>query len=457
MATTADALDGIRDSRDHGPSPGQVVTTMDGTPSGPVVQHGAEVSEAAPVAPAPAPAAPATEPPPDEKTLAKMIANKRYRDDSRSAIFERRNAMSLEERQQLESLDAESASILEAQAGMPRGATVSTAPLAPREPAAPVAQTPTAPAAPMAAPVADPAAPSAQQPVASNSRSYKLSVYGQEQVVAEDQVIQAGIQALQKQHAADARMRDAATYEARVSAWANEVQRWADDKARELTSREQARPGTAGGAAPTTPGVAAVVDQATLRQAMEALENLDSAKATELMQKAINDAVTKGLAVSTPAPVQAAPSPATGGVPRLQPAASDPWSTDQRAAANRVFNSEFAHFTDAQFSAAQAAVADAMDDPSNVGKDLATIVRTVCRTTQRFMPASSTPAPMPAAPANPTQEELEGRRVLKARIPVTPPAASMRAASSAAPEVRYPSGSEYVQQLRRRSGSNSSR
>jgi hypothetical protein len=440
----ADTLDGFRNPD---PTPGPV-TTMDGTATGPVVpanQHSVEVNDGA----APAPAAPVAAPPPDEKTIAKMVANKRYRDDGRTAIFAKRDAMSLEERQTLERLDPESAAILEASAGQ-REATVSTSPLAPREPAAPIEAH-----APAPAPVAPaPAAPvqNAQAPVASNERRYKLSVYGQEQEASEDIVIAAGIQALQKQHAADARMQDAATYERSLNAYRDQLQAYADNLERRAgTAPGQTQPGTAGNPAPTPGGAAAVDKAATVRQALEALEQMDTEKAARLMLQAIE--------AGSPAP--AAPAPATpslpGGVPRLQPAASDAWGDDQRSAANAVFNGEFAHFTDAQFNAAQAAVRDAMADPANVGQNLASIVRNVCRTTQRFIAAGAAPAPTPAAPVNPTAEELARRQVLKARIPVTPPAASMRAATPAAPETRFPSNSEYVQQMRSRSGSNSSR
>lgn len=439
----ADTLQGFRTPA---PPSTQPVTTMDGTPDGQVVQHGAEISEAPAPAPTPAPAVVDTPPPPDEKTLAQMVKNKRYRDEGRSAIFEKRNAMSLEERQALESLDAESAAILEAHAGQPRDATVSSAPLAPREPAAPIEAHQQAPAAP--------AAPIAQTPVASNERRYKLSVYGREEEASEDVVIAAGIQALQKQHAADARMQDAATYERSLNAYRDQLQAYADDLQRRAgTAPGQTQPGTAGNPAPTNGGAAAVDKAATVRKALEALEQMDTEKAAELMLQAIN--------AGSPAPAPVAPTPSVpslpGGVPRLQTAAIDAWGDDQKHAANRVFNSEFAHFTDAQFNAAKAAVDEAMADPANRGQDLSAIVRNVCRTTQRFLAASPAPAPTPMAPVNPTAEELARRQVLKARIPVTPPAATMRSATSAAPEVRYPSGSEYVQQLRSRSGSNSTR
>lgn len=436
-----DTLDGIRDRNQPDPTaPAVPVTTMDGTASGPVVLHGAEVDLEG--APAPAPAAgPAAEPSEgDKKSRLQRIQERSYRGGGRDAIYERRDSMTLEERQALESLDEESAAILDAQAGQARAATISQAPLAP---------TP-GPAVP-GAPAASPAQPGAPTPVASNSKTYKLSVYGQEQEATEDAVIAAGIRALQLEGAADARMRDASTYEARLNAYATELQKYADRVAR--TAPDVAPAGPPGSAAPTSPGVAAQIDRATVRQALDAFANDDADGAAAALQKAVADAIAAGRG---PAPAPTPPMPTLGEVPRLQPAVSDPWGDDQRVGANKVFNGEFAHFTDAQFNAAKAALDDAMADPANHGVKLENLVRTVCRTTARLMPASAVPVPQPA-PANPVQGELENRRVLKARIPVTPPAATGRAQGPAPAETSFVSPSEYVQRLRHRSGSNSTR
>jgi hypothetical protein len=441
----ADTLEGVRDQRDPGPAPAgaptPAVTTLDGTPGGPPVTGPLEGNpEAAPAEPPKMTNGELEQlPEAERKTLAQKVAQRRFKDDARATIYERRDSMPLKERQELEAVDPESAAILDAQAGH------APAPVAPIQPAAPASA---------AAPA--PAAPGAPAPVATNETRYKLSVYGKEQEVGEDEIIQAGIQALQKQHAADVRMREASTYEASLNAYAAELQRYADQVAqRASTAPGQAQPGTAGSAAPTSPGVAAVVDQATVRQALEAMENLDSAKATELMQKAINDAVVAGRAAS-PAPAPATPPSTLGEVPRLQRAPADPWGEEQRVAANRVFNGEFASFTDAQFNAAKAALDEAMADPANHGVKLENLVRTVCRTTARFVPATTAPALQPA-PANPMAEQLESRRVLKARIPVTTPAISGRVPAAAPAEPRFASPSEYVQRLRQRSGSNSTR
>ncbi len=423
-------LDGFRENQPPLPA-NTPPTTLDGTPGGPVITRAPEIDhesgDQAPAAPAMTNAELEQLPEAQKRTLAQKVSERRFKDTGRAAIYERRDAMPLAERQELEQADPEAAGILEAQAGQAR------APIDPNAQAAPAAPQAPAPA-----------------PVATNGNRYKLNVYGREEEVSEDQVIQAGIQALQKQGAADQILRDATTYEASLKRWSTDLQAYADNLAR--TASTPAPAGTPG-TAPTTTGVAAKVDPATVRKALDAFANDDADAASLMLQKAVEDAV----AARTPAPVAHVPGPTapqTGEVPRLQRAASDPWSQEQRQRANTVFNSEYASFTDTQYEAAKAALADAMADPANVGQSLETLTRTVCRTTARLVPATTAPPP---PPVNPTQENLEGRRVLKARIPVTPPAASGRAPSSAAPEVRYKSPSDYVQELRRRSGSNSTR
>ena len=438
----ADRMEGIRDRNDLGPpppgAPAPTITTMDGTPTGPVVT-GTEVilESGAPAAPPPMTNAQLEAlPEAEKKTLAQKVNNKRFRDDARAGIYERRDAMSLEERQELEEADPEQAAILQTQAGHAPAPVQQPAPAAP----APVAAT-------------APAAPGAPAPVASNSNRYKLSIYGREEEVGEDEVIQAGIQALQKQHAADTRMREASTYEASLNSYADQLQAFANDLARRAsTAPGQAQPGTAGNPAPTSPGVAGVIDKATVQKAMDAFANDDAEGMAAYLQQAVTDAVAAGRA-SAPAP--AAPVPSLGEVPRLQRAPADPWGNDQRLKANEVFNGEYAHFTDAQYEAAKASLSDAMADPANHGVPLENLVRTVCRTTARLVPATAAPAPAP--PANPVQEQLDSRRVLKARIPVTTPAIAGRVPAPASTEPRFQSPSEYVQRLRQRSGSNSTR
>lgn len=433
-------LAGVRDQRDTGVPPDpRTVTTMDGTPTGPVVNGPLEGNpEAGPAAEPPAmtnaelEALPAAE----RQTLAQKVNQRRFKDDARSSIYERRDSMSLEERQALEEEDPEASAILVAQAG---GAA-----LAPEG------------AAPAPVPAQGPAAPVAQAPVASNEKRYTLSVYGQEQSASEADVIAAGIAALQKQHAADSIMREATTYEASLNQYRDQLLAWANEQARRTaTVPAQAQPGMAGNAAPTSPGVAAAVDTATVQKAVDAFANDDAAGMAKYLQQAVSDAVAAGRQPAS-APTPNVPMPQPGDIPRLQRAAADPWGADQRDAANRVFNNEFAHFTDAQFAVAKAAMDEAVADPSNHGVKLENLVRTVCRTTARSMPASVAPAPQPV-PANPLQEQLENRRVLKARIPVTTPAAMGRAPGAAPPAVTYQSPSDYVQRLRQRSGSNSTR
>ena len=399
---------------------------------------------------APAPAGPESEREKQTQSLQEKLNQHRYQDPKRAAIYAKRDEMTIEERQALAKEDAESLAILDAQAG----AEPVTTPVAP---AAPVAPAPT-PAVP-AAPTPQAAAPTAPAAIAPTSKKYKLVVDGQEREANEDEVVQAGIQTLQKQAAADTRLREAATYEARLTEWQRQLQQYADTIAR-TGNVQQAQPGTAGTPAPTTPGVAGKVDKAKVREALDALyRNGDVDGSTELLNAAIADAVAS--APRAPAPAAPAAPAAHGEVPRLPAVATDPWSDDQRQAANRVFNAEFGHLTDAQFGVAQKALDRAMADPANRGKDLVTMVRTVCVAAELLPTAAPapTPPPVPPAPAapTPTQAELDGRRVLKGRLPLTPPVGAGRAPQAAAPAPRPLTNSEYVAQLRRRSGSNSSR
>lgn len=409
-------------------------TTLDGTAEGPVITRAPEINheDGAPSAPPPMTNGELEALPEAQKrTLAQKVSERRFKDSNRAAIYERRDAMPLAERQELEEQDPEAAAILQAHAGQ--------------------GEDPNQPQAPAPAPAPAPGAPA---PVATNPNRYKLNVYGREEEVPEDQVIQAGIQALQKTLAADKILQDATTYEASLKQWERKLQEYSDNLAR--TASAPAPAGTPGTPAATTGVTAATVDPATVQQALDAFANDDAQKASQLMLKAINDAVAARItAPVAPAPGPTVPTHVTGEVPRLQRAPSDPWDREQRQRANEVFNSEFASFTDVQYEAARAAIADAMADPANYGQSLETMTRAVCRTTARLVPAT-TPTP-PPPPVNPMQENLEGRRVLKGRIPVTPPASSGRAPSATAPEVQRQSPSDYVQSLRRRSGSNSTR
>jgi hypothetical protein len=405
------------------------------------VHHALEPADAADPATTPsgAPAPDTSGKTPDQLRREKLAAHG-YKDPKRDAIYAKRNSMTVDERNDLAREDPESLAVLDAQAGYE-----STAPLAP-SPAVPVAAAP-APVAPA------PAAPSTPTPVAiaPTGKMYKLTVHGVERDAAEDEVVQAGIAALQKQSAADERLRDAATYEARLEAWRKDLQAHADRLAQDGAS-QQTQPGKAGNPATTT-GVAGQVDKAKIKQALDALyRNGDVDGSTELLNTALAEAVANARA---PAPAAPTAPAAPGEVPRLRTQPDDPWSVDQRQAANTVFNSEFGHLSDAQFNVAKAALDKAMADPRSHGKDLTAMVRSVCIAAELSAPTAPAPAPTPTAP-NATQQELNGRRELKARLPMTPPVGTVRA-PNAAPVPTYPTNSQYVAQLRQRSGSNSTR
>jgi hypothetical protein len=418
---TQEQIDAARNGENGKPVHADPNTDLDG--QGNPIHAGAEPIEGqAPVTPA----APTPEEARNaEEAMREKIASKRYKDDKRAGIYARRDAMTLEERQDLEHVDAESLAILDAQAG--------------HEPAAPASS----PAAPTPAATGTPTPAPAAVPVATTGKSYKLNVYGQEQEYSESDLVTLA----QKGLAADSRMQDAATYEARVKQWATELQGYADGLAR-TASQTQAPPGPAGTPAATT-GVAGAIDETKLQTALEHLARGETAEATRLLNGAITDAVQR-------APAGPAASPRQGEVPRFEPPApSDPWSA-QRQTANATFNSEFAHLTDPQFEAVQTRLKAKMDQPESKVRPLLDLAREAAGDLGY---KAATPPPAPQTPVQPTpiETDLTGRRILKARLPLTPPAGAGRAPTGEAPAPAYPTGSQYVELLRKRSGSNSTR
>lgn len=420
---TQEQIDAARNNVAGQPVHDQPNTDLDA--HGQPIHAGAEPIEGEPAAPAAA--APVADDPNQEAERRRKIDSKRYKDDKRSAIYERRDAMTLQERQDLETVDAESLAILDAQAG--------------HEPAAPA---PTPAATPTAAGPAPAPAPAA--PVASVGKSYRLNIYGQEQEYSESDLITLA----QKGLAADTHQRDNAEYARSLEVWRGQLQEHADGLAR-TASQQQAPPGPAGSPAPTTTGAAGAIDEATTREALDALARGETAEATRLMQKAISDAVAGAVKTAHPA-APAAPGPRQGEVPRFEPPVpADPWSA-QRQTANATFNTEFAHLTDPQFEAVQVRLKAKMGQPESKIRPLLDLAREAAQD----LGYRSAPAPAPAQPSA-TEQELAGRRVLKARLPLTPPIGGGRAPTGEAPAPAYPSNSQYVEGLRKRSGSNSTR
>ena len=360
-----------------------------------------------------------------ELTNEERVSAKLFKDDVRNAIAARRQGMTLEERQAFAKEQPEEFQASELVAGADAGSD-----------AAPEATS--APATP------------AQPAIASNQKTHKIRVYGKDVAeVSEEDVIQAGIKALQKTSAADTRMQQAATREAQLVTWEGQLQTFADNlsKGLDMEGRPINPAGGPGTTQPPAPGVAGAIDRAKLREAQAALLRGDDEASAETLAEIIQAAIAAGKPAAEPAE-----APRKIEVPARPAGIGDSWGREQQIQANAVFNDEFMDLSDAQFRLAQTQMQSLMADPANKGKPLVDLARTAGTAIRQALGASHTPA----APAVPGQQILEDRRVLKARIPVTPPAGSARAPSGQAAPPRYPTNAEHVRALQLRNGSNSS-
>lgn len=288
---------------------------------------------------------------------------------------------------------------------------------------------------------------------------FKIRVYGNEQEVSEEEVIKAGIAALQKQHAGELRLQDAATREAQLEEWEGQLRAYAENL-RKKGVQDGAQKPTGESATPQPPGTGAAAKEVAdlRRKAGEALLRGDDAQYAELTAQAdqkLQDAIVAAIAARS-----ATTNPQSseqGSVPEL-PARErrDPWSRDDRVKINQVFNTDYADLleSDATFNRTQQLMQEALEDPANLGQSPEELARRVGDSV-RTLYGKQAPRREEPAPSR-TQQTLESRRRLKQQIPLTPPAGSGRA-PAAAQTPKFPSNKDYVQQLRQRSGSNSSR
>lgn len=440
--------------------PGSQRTDDQGRPvdaAGSVIEGPTEPAEGAAAAPAaagaPAAAAPEMDAAALEQQRMEKLKERSFKDTGRDAIVTRHRQRRQEENQAFRDGNAEQAALGDAVAGVEgvtpdliaRMEAEARGEPDQREHSHSAAHAPIA-----AAPAA--AAPISSAPLASAQKAYRIRVYGQERDASEEEVVQAGIAALQKQHAADARLQDAATREAQLEEYASQLQAYADQLRTLRTSDGTQTQPTGGSATPQPPdtGAAGRVDKTKLREALSALLRGDDEVSTEI----VADVIAKATAPAANPPAR---SSEQGALP--EPPARirrESWSRDDRAKINQVFERDYGDLlaNDDAFINAKALMEARLSDsryasmtPEQLAQDVG----------ERVRRAHGVSAPAPTPQPTPVEQTLEQRRVLKAQIPITPPAGSARAPSSASPAARYPSRSEYVQTLRQRSGSNSSR
>lgn len=371
-------------------------------------------------------AAPELTPEQQEADLRQKISDKSFsKHDARAAMWAKRSEMAAAERAELVDSDAEQAQALDDIAGATQGD--------PEEIDAAAA-----------------AADDADAPLALPAEKVKIVVDGQEREVPRDEVIKAGVATLQKQAAADVRLQEAATYEARVRDWARTEHEKLQEQAAALAQRQASPP-------PPATGAQAPEDvQASVSKALELLVDGEKDEAAKLLTSVFSRSVPQA-APATPAGPADRPHGA-----EVQAAVTPPparRSREELAEANRIYSAEYADIDkdDRAYTFTQSLVQASLRDPANAFRPIGDIVREAgnkARSVFAQVPQTpAAPAAQPASEPSPGQQALEGRRTLKARIPISPTGASVRATTASQAPAGV-SNKDYIQQLQRRSGSN---
>jgi hypothetical protein len=281
-------------------------------------------------------------------------------------------------------------------------------------------------------------------PIASAAKMVKIVVDGVEREVSEDDVKNAGVAALQKLSAADARLQAAATYEAQLKEWAQ------SEEARLKAIAAAARQSPP---LPATGAQAPVDVKAAVVKSMSLLVEGQQEEAAELLTSVLSR--------------QNAPASPQAAGPGTEPNGADSQLTVQPPPvrrskveieeANRVFNEEYGDLSDAAFAFTKELALANLRDPSNSGRNVTDIVRAAGNKARvvfkNVTPPAQSDDPPPAL--TPGEQQAEVRRQLKARIPLAPTGASARAPAPPSTTPRVPTNKDYVAMLQRRAGSNS--
>lgn len=300
----------------------------------------------------------------------------------------------------------------------------------------------------MPPPEAPPSAPAGQEaPVAPQPKSVKIVVYGQEREVPEAEVLQAGVATLQKDAAADQKLSTIARREQELRSQEAALLQQAErirqglDPITGLPLRTASQPPSPGAAPPA-------IGTDVLKGVVETLYLGDTEKATKALQTLVTQ-ISERAGTANPVPADIVAS-----VEQRVLAQMDQREIARRAAAdadaaNQVFKTEFADVvSDPVKLAAAKGVRDLLlQDPEWQAKSRAEVAREVGNRV-RSLTAPVTP------PVDPAAVELQRRNSVKRTLPAAPQGGG-RAPAPVAPKV--PTNSEYIEQLRKNSGSNSAR
>lgn len=297
----------------------------------------------------------------------------------------------------------------------------------------------------------DPASPPAE------GDGVRISVYGQEVVVSEDEVRQAGIATLQKERAAEYRLQTAAQTEARLRQYHRELDEYREKLLKmEKNMRAGKSPGAQDAATATalpTSGATVTVDDAKLaesaRNAAQAIYRGDPDETAKALKALLADVAQGRTATPPPVDVKAVAEVAADVVVKRQEQRTE---EERRVAVNQTFAREFESVMKHPEAFALAKTKfDALLEADD-GRDWVELAREAGNTALYRYPELR-PA---AEPSNAnrggkprettTPERLEQRKTLKARTVVPPSATSVRAAPPAPQQPR--SNKTYIADMR---------
>ena len=279
-----------------------------------------------------------------------------------------------------------------------------------------------------------------EKSLAPAEKSVKIKVYGEEREVSESDVIRAGVATLQKDAAADIRMAKAARREAELKREEERILRAAENLRKGLDVNGQP---LATNPQPPAQGVAGsrTIDKGMLEGAVKALYSGDTEEATEALQTVFT-AMQQAQGTSnqvTPEIVKSVEDAVLANISARQSAERD---EQDRLEANRIFREDFREIAENPdaFAMAKGLVASLNDDPQWQSRTRAEIAREVGSRIRKLA----------GKPGDP----LAARRDQKRNLPNAGTAAGRQPAPQ--PQ-QFPSNSDYIQQLRANSGSNSVR
>lgn len=281
--------------------------------------------------------------------------------------------------------------------------------------------------------------------IASGGKSVKINVYGEEREVPESEVIRAGVATLQKDAAADIRLRNAAQKEAELKRQEEALLRASENLRKGLDVNGQPLATT-----PHLPAKGVAGSRTISKEAMEQLAD----ETVKALYSGDADEAKKALMAYTgqlqqaqsqqshvdPAIVKSVEDAVLANIQTRQAAERD---EQDRLEANRIFREDFRDISSDPdtFAMARGLVARLASDPEWQSRSRAEVAREVGNRIRKLS-------------GQPSGDPLEARRGTKRNLPTQPQATGRTPAPQ--PQ-RFPSNTDYIQQLRANSGSNSVR